>query len=77
MLASSLIQATYFTVVLPREAQVPQFGLEVIAPILPILGEPLDCLKDWLFVGVAFSKRTCFEHCSSIIVRCRFFCIAG
>ena len=61
MLASSLVQAIYFTVILPKETQVPHFGPEVVMPILPVLGEPLDCIKDWLFVGVAFSQRTCFE----------------
>ena len=58
MLSISLMQGLYFAAFLPTHARVPGFGLPVLTPILPILGEPLDTFKDWLFVGLAISQRT-------------------
>ncbi|CAE7531002.1 TSS [Symbiodinium pilosum] len=58
MLSISLIQAFYFTVCLPAEARLPGWGLAIVMPVLPVLGEPLDIFKDWLFIGLALSQRT-------------------
>ena len=30
-------------------------------PVLPVTGEPLDIFKDWLFVGLALSRRMCLS----------------
>ena len=60
MLSISLIQAFYFTVCLPAEARLPGWGLAIVMPVLPVLGEPLDIFKDWLFIGLALSQRMGF-----------------
>ena len=57
VLSISLVQCLYFTVFLPTGALVPIFALPMVTPLLPILGEPLDTFKDWLFVGLAMSRR--------------------
>ena len=58
MIGRSLVLATYFTCSLPTESELPLFGFPVIQSILPVLGEPLDIFKDWLFIGLAMSKWT-------------------
>ena len=60
MLASSVLQGLYFTIFLPGDAEsrIPEFGLAIVTPVVPVLGEPLDTFKDWLFVGLALSQRT-------------------
>ena len=59
MLASTALQGVYFTIFLPAEAdsRIPEFGLAIVTPVVPVLGEPLDTFKDWLFVGLALSQR--------------------
>ncbi|CAE7792112.1 KCNB2 [Symbiodinium sp. CCMP2456] len=60
MLAMALIQGIYFAARLPSNVQVPNMGICIVTSVLPILSEPLDTFKDWLFVGLALSTRTRF-----------------
>ncbi|CAE7308934.1 klc-2, partial [Symbiodinium sp. CCMP2456] len=64
MLLSSALQGVYFTIFLPAEAdsRIPEFGLAIVTPVVPVLGEPLDTFKDWLFVGLALSQRRLYER---------------
>ena len=66
MLTCSILHASYFALTLPAESYVPHFGLPVITAVVPILSEPLDTFKDWIFVGIAVSRGTC----SSLLVAC-------
>lgn len=58
MLSRAILQAAYFTISLPAESYVPEFGKPVIEGILPIVGETLDIFKDWMFVGIAVHTQT-------------------
>ena len=48
-------------------AQVPLFIGPIVLPVLPVTGEPLDIFKDWLFVGLALSRRTCLSCVFAVI----------
>jgi len=58
MLIAGMLQAIHGLVHLPSDADVPDLGKPIVTPVLPILGEPLDIFKDWLFVALAMSQRT-------------------
>ena len=58
MLAASLLQAIVFIASRPLECDVPDLGLPTIKAVIPVLGEPLDLFKDWIFVGLAVSSYT-------------------
>jgi len=58
MLTCSLLQAVALIFSLPLDRQLPYLGFPTIEAVLPILGEPLDIFKDWLFVGVAASTES-------------------
>lgn len=60
-LSGSVIQAMYMTCTMPSYAPVPYFVGPIVLPVLPVTGEPLDIFKDWLFVGLALSRRTCLS----------------
>eukprot|EP00435_Cladocopium_sp_Y103_P014073 s3235_g3.t1 len=58
VLTCSILQALYFTVSLPTEAHVPNFGMPIVEGVLPVLGEPLDTFKDWIFIGTALCAKS-------------------
>ena len=58
MLAPSLSHAIYFAMTLPLGSEVPDFAWPVIQGVFPVIGEPLDTFKDWVFIGIAVESRT-------------------
>ena len=58
MLAATLSHAIYFAIILPLGSEVPDFAWPVIQGVIPVLGEPLDTFKDWVFIAIAVEKRT-------------------
>ncbi|CAE6970399.1 klc-2 [Symbiodinium sp. CCMP2592] len=60
VLGSSLLHAICLTARLPMncEVTVPDFAAITVESVLPVVGERLDTLKDWLFIGLALTKRT-------------------
>ena len=67
MLAASLIQAIVFIASTPLECDVPDLGLPTIKAVVPVLGEPLDLFKDWIFVGLAVSSYTWLGNILAVI----------
>lgn len=61
MLCSALLQATFAVLSMPFDSLVPHLGKPVIEGVLPVLGEPLDTFKDWIFVGLAANRGTCLS----------------
>ncbi|CAE7592259.1 klc-2 [Symbiodinium necroappetens] len=78
MLASTALQGVYFTIFLPAEAdsRIPDFGLAIVTPVVPVLGEPLDTFKDWLFVGLALPQRTWLAFAVAL-VGLGILCLSG
>lgn len=66
-LSGSVLQAMYMTCTMPSHAPVPLFIGPIVLPVLPVTGEPLDIFKDWLFVGLALSRRTCLSCVFAVI----------
>eukprot|EP00439_Symbiodinium_sp_Y106_P081519 s43_g20.t1 len=79
MLASSVLQGLYFTIFLPGDAEsrIPEFGLAIVTPVVPVLGEPLDTFKDWLFVGLALSQRTTWLAVAVAVLGLGILCLSG
>ena len=47
---------------MPFDSLVPHLGRPVVEGVLPVLGEPLDTFKDWIFVGLAANRNTCLSY---------------
>ena len=57
LLVCSLLQAIVLLVQHSGE-EMPSLGFATVEAVLPVLGEPLDLFKDWLFVALAVSSRS-------------------
>ena len=58
-----VLQAVGLVLCLPSDCEVPSLGYPIVQAVLPILGEPLDVFKDWLFIGLAVATQSYFGCC--------------
>ncbi|CAE7791759.1 NPHP3 [Symbiodinium sp. CCMP2592] len=62
MLLIYVLQAVGLVLCLPSDCEVPSLGYPIVQAVLPILGEPLDVFKDWLFIGLAGATQSYFGY---------------
>ncbi|CAE7792238.1 NPHP3 [Symbiodinium sp. CCMP2592] len=62
MLPIYVLQAVGLVLCLPSDCEVPSLGYPIVQAVLPILGEPLDVFKDWLFIGLAVATQAHFGY---------------
>ena len=62
MLLIYVLQAVGLVLCLPSDCEVPSLGYPIVQAVLPILGEPLDVFKDWLFIGLAVATQSHFGY---------------
>ncbi|CAE7791733.1 KCNB2 [Symbiodinium sp. CCMP2592] len=62
MLLIYVLQAVGLVLCLPNDCEVPSLGYPIVQAVLPILGEPLDVFKDWLFIGLAVATQSYFGY---------------
>eukprot|EP00439_Symbiodinium_sp_Y106_P072055 s313_g13.t1 len=62
MLPIYVLQAVGLVLCLPSDCEVPSLGYPIVQAVLPILGEPLDVFKDWLFIGLAVATQSYFGY---------------
>ncbi|CAE7792121.1 NPHP3 [Symbiodinium sp. CCMP2592] len=62
MLLIYVLQAVGLALCLPSDCEVPSLGYPIVQAVLPILGEPLDVFKDWLFIGLALATQSYFGY---------------
>eukprot|EP00439_Symbiodinium_sp_Y106_P041960 s2471_g5.t1 len=58
-----VLQAVGLVLCLPSDCEAPSLGYPIVQAVLPILGEPLDVFKDWLFIGLAVATQSYFGCC--------------
>ena len=67
MLLSGICQAFYLAICLPTVAAVPDLAMPAILTVTPVLSEPVDSYKDWLFVGLALQSNTILGYVVGIL----------